>query len=137
MKLLITVAAASIAFGNQNSKTGIYLAKIVLAFSILYGLAFAALLQYFYDQYSQDIYFYTPWRYSLIEALGFSALATFVSGFLVWALLRGMKRQRSPDSSRVRPVSNVGVHFPANARSLAFHPRDAALLRFHQSHRVR
>jgi len=85
-KLLITVAAASIAFGgNQNSNIGVYLAKIVLAFSILYGVAFAALLQYFYDEYSQNVNAYTPWRYSMIEALGFSALGSFVSGFLLWA----------------------------------------------------
>lgn len=89
-KLLITVAAASIAFGgNQNSRTGVYLAKIVLAFSILYGVAFAALLQYFYDEYSQNVRAYTPWRYSLIEALGFSALGCFVSGFLLWAFNLG------------------------------------------------
>jgi hypothetical protein len=80
-KLIITLAAASIAFGgSQNSKPGVLLAKIVLAFSILYGVTFTALLQYFYDEYTQDVNSYVPLRYALIQALGFSTLACFVMG---------------------------------------------------------
>jgi hypothetical protein len=46
-KLLITVAAASIAFGaNQNTTDGILVAKIILAFSILYGVLFCASVLY-------------------------------------------------------------------------------------------
>ena len=85
-KLLITVAAASIAFGGgQNPRWGVIVAKIVLAFSILYGVTFAALLQFFYDQYCIDVRFYTASRYSLIEALGFSTLACFIGGYFFWA----------------------------------------------------
>ncbi len=85
-KLLITVAAASIAFGGgQNPRWGVIVAKIVLAFSILYGVTFAALLQFFYDQYCIDVRFYTRPRYSLIEALGFSTLACFIGGYFFWA----------------------------------------------------
>src|SRR5882762_11571267 len=63
-KLIITLAAASIAFGgNQTSKVGILVAKIALAFSILYGVTFAALLQFFYDEYTQNVNAYVPWRY--------------------------------------------------------------------------
>jgi len=37
VKLMITVGAASIAFGgNQSPKAGIFVAKIIIAFSILY-----------------------------------------------------------------------------------------------------
>ena len=72
-KLLITVAAASIAFGgNQQPAKEIASAKVILAFAILYGVMFCALLQFFYDEYSQNVRAYTRRRYSLIEALGFS-----------------------------------------------------------------
>jgi len=90
MKLLITVAAASIAFGaNQSPRAGVFVAKIVLAFSILYGVVFSGLLQFFYDDYAQDVRAYTRGRYSLIEALGFSSLACFVAGYFVWAFNLG------------------------------------------------
>ena len=86
IKLLITVAAASIAFrATDHTKTGISVAKILLAFSILYGAVFSALLQFFYDEYSQDVRAYTRFRYSLIEALGFSCLTSFIAGYFVWA----------------------------------------------------
>ena len=84
-KLIITLAAASIAFGgNQASKAGILIAKIMLAFSILFGVTFAALLKYFYDEYTQNVNSYVPWRYALIQALGFSTLGSFVTGYFVW-----------------------------------------------------
>lgn len=85
-KLLITVAAASIAFGGgQHPLRGVVIAKIVLSFSILYGVAFAALLQFFYDEYCVNVRAYTLIRYSLIESLGFSTLACFIGGYFFWA----------------------------------------------------
>src|ERR1035441_10099536 len=89
-KLLITVAAASIAFGGgQHPPSGILIAKIVLSFSILYGVAFTALLQFFYDEYCINVRAYTPFRYSLIQALGFSTLACFCFGYFIWAFNLG------------------------------------------------
>jgi hypothetical protein len=86
IRLLVTVAAASIAFGgSQHEKVGIINAKIILAFSILYGVVFSGLLQFLYDEYGQNVRAYTRTWYSLIEALGFSALACFIGGFLWWA----------------------------------------------------
>jgi hypothetical protein len=35
------------------------IAKIVLSFSILYGVTFAALLQFYYDEYSINVRAYT------------------------------------------------------------------------------
>ena len=85
-KLLITVAAASIAFGgNQQGAKQISTAKIILAFSILYGVLFCAVLHFFYDQYTQNVRAYTRCRYSLIEALGFSTLFCFIAGYFFWA----------------------------------------------------
>lgn len=90
MQLLITVAAASIAFGStERLRPGVFAAKIILAFSILYGVLFSGLLQYFYDEYSQNVRAYTRFRYSLIEALGFSTLVCFVAGYLAWAFNLG------------------------------------------------
>jgi len=90
MKLLVTVAAASIAFGaNQSPRTGVLVAKLILVFSILYGVIFSGLLQFFYDEYTQNVRAYTRIRYSLIQALGFSALVCFIAGFFVWAFNLG------------------------------------------------
>ncbi len=87
VKLLLTVAAASIAFGpNGSAAVGIAQAKIVLAFSVLYGVMFSALLLFFYDDYAQNVRSYRPIRYSLIQALGFASLVCFVGGYLLWAL---------------------------------------------------
>jgi len=89
-KLLITVAAASIAFGGgQSPSKGILIAKVVLAFAILYGVSFAALLLFFYDDYCQNVEAHTPFRYSLNEALGFSTLICFIGGYFVWAFNLG------------------------------------------------
>jgi len=85
-KLLITVAAASIAFGTDKEvKLWISLAKIILAFSVLYGTLFVGLLQFFYEDYAQNLESYRPWRYTLIQSLGFSAITCFFAGYLVWA----------------------------------------------------
>ena len=73
----------------QSPRAGVFVAKIVLAFSILYGVVFSGLLQFFYDDYAQDVRAYTRGRYSLIEALGFSSLACFVAGYFVWAFNLG------------------------------------------------
>jgi hypothetical protein len=89
-KLLITVAAASIAFGaSQAQGGGIFIAKIILAFSILYGVLFSALMQYRYEEYAQNVRSYSRGWYSVIEALGISCLACFIAGYFVWAFNLG------------------------------------------------
>ncbi len=88
-QLLVTVAAASIAFGGSNQNPGAPLvsdAKLLLACSIFYGLAFCALLLWRYDEYCQNMSSYTlPW-YSTIFALGFSGFLCFIVGYLCWGL---------------------------------------------------
>ncbi len=87
VKLLITVAAASIAFGSSRAPANTaFIPKVVLAFAVLFGLVFSALLLFFYEQYAQNVQSYRPLRYSLIQALGFSCLACFVAGYVIWAL---------------------------------------------------
>jgi hypothetical protein len=86
-KLLITVAAASIAFaGNSNSGTGVVVGKIVLSFSVLYGVGFCAFLLYCYDEYGYNVHSYTPRWYKTVQAFGFSSLACFFVGYFAWAL---------------------------------------------------
>ena len=85
-KLLITVAAASIAFGGgQATRNETTIAKLILAFSILYGLLFCASMLYMYDEYGQNIEVYTRFWYSTVESLGVSALLCFILGYGVWA----------------------------------------------------
>jgi len=85
-QLLITVAAASIAFGANSQSPGAALvgAKLLLAWSIIYGVLFCALLLWRYDEYSQDVTSYALGWYSTIVALAFSCLVCFMLGYLVW-----------------------------------------------------
>lgn len=86
MKLLITVAAASIAFGgNPQGIWQIATAKVALAWSILYGILFSALLLYRYDEYAQNVKSYTCNWYATIFAFGFSSLGCFIVGFMFWS----------------------------------------------------
>lgn len=86
-QLIITIAAASIAFGGtQNPKPSIAAAKVFLAFCILYGVLFCSTVLYRYDEYNQNVRSYTRFWYSTVESLGFAALACFVLGYLAWAL---------------------------------------------------
>jgi hypothetical protein len=86
-QLLVTVAAASIAFGGTNHAPGAPIvndAKLLLAWSIFYGVAFCALLLWRYDEYTQNVRSYTLGWYSAIFAIGFSSLLCFMSGYLLW-----------------------------------------------------
>lgn len=89
-QLLVTIAAASIAFGGNNGhltpSTGVAIAKALLAWSVFYGVLFCALLLWRYDEYSQNMKSYTlPWH-STVFASGFSSLTFFIVGFVVWSL---------------------------------------------------
>ena len=91
VQLLVTVAAASIAFGS-NGGTGqanappiwLGVAKLSLAYSIFFGVLFCALLLWRYDEYAQDMESYTPFWHSTVSALGFSCLIGFFLGYVTW-----------------------------------------------------
>jgi len=83
-QLLVTVAAASIAFGGNGQAILVLVAKLVLAWSIFYGVLFCALLLWRYDEYGQDLRSYTIGWYSTVLAFGFSSLICFMAGYLVW-----------------------------------------------------
>jgi hypothetical protein len=91
-KLLITLAAASITFGsNPNKDILIFVAKLVLAFSIVCGVLFCALVLYLYDEYTQNVEVLTRFRYCTLEALGFTTLISFFLGYIAWALNLGAR----------------------------------------------
>ncbi len=85
-QLLVTVAAASIAFGgsSQSLSTAIVIAKLLLAWSIFYGVSFCAVLLWRYDEYAQNLESYTVFWYSTVFALGFSSFLCFMFGYLAW-----------------------------------------------------
>ena len=84
-QLLVTVAAASIAFGGNNQTSiSIVIAKLLFAWSIFYGVLFCALLLWRYDEYAQDMESYTLGWYSTVFAFGFSSLTCFMFGYLAW-----------------------------------------------------
>jgi hypothetical protein len=86
-QLLVTVAAASIAFGGDKSPRAVFpivIAKSLLAWSIFYGVLFCAFVLYRYDEYTQDVKSYTRWWYSTVESLGFATLVCFMFGYLAW-----------------------------------------------------
>ena len=86
-KLLITLAAASITFGGVDSQVkGIFAAKMILAFTILFGVLFCAAVLYRYDEYNQNVHSYTRRWYCTVEALAFATLVNFFVGYIVWAI---------------------------------------------------
>ncbi len=87
IQLLVTVAAASLAFGGLPTASiprTVLLAKLLLAWSVFFGVLFCAILLWRYDEYAQDRYSYTLFWYSTVFALGFSCLVCFMIGYLVW-----------------------------------------------------
>jgi hypothetical protein len=89
-QLLVTIAAASIAFGGGSggpvsmTPVAIAIAKLLLAWSVFYGVLFCALLLWRYDEYTQNVHSYTlPWH-STVFACGFCSLTFFTFGFVMW-----------------------------------------------------
>jgi hypothetical protein len=89
VQLLVTVAAASLAFGgvpNAGVARTVLAAKLLLAWSVFFGVLYCAILLWRYDEYAQDRYSYTLFWYSTVFALGFSCLTCFMVGYLVWGI---------------------------------------------------
>ena len=84
VQLVITVSAASIAFGGNNQPSPVTTAKLLLAWCVFYGVLFCATLIWRYDEYAQSVKSYTIFWYSTVFALGFSCLICFMLGYLAW-----------------------------------------------------
>ena len=86
-KLMVTVAAASIAFGGDRAQRPVLLiiiAKLLLAWSILYGVFFCIVLLWRYDEYAQNMESYTKSWYSTVFASGFASFFCFIAGYIAW-----------------------------------------------------
>jgi hypothetical protein len=86
-KLMVTIAAASIAFGGdrgQKPDLWIVVAKLLLAWSILYGVFFCIVLLWRYDEYAQNVESYTKGWYSTVFASGFAGFFCFIAGYITW-----------------------------------------------------
>jgi hypothetical protein len=86
-KLMVTVAAASIAFGGdkgQKSELLIVIAKLFLAWSIVYGVFFCWVLLWRYDEYAQNMESYTKEWYATVFASGAASFTCFIAGYICW-----------------------------------------------------
>ena len=67
-----------------TTSIGIAIGKLLLAWSVFYGVLYCALLLWRYDEYTQNMESYTlPWH-STVFACGFSSLTFFTFGFVLW-----------------------------------------------------
>jgi hypothetical protein len=55
---------------------------VLIRFSVIYGVFFMALLNFFYEGFLQHRQSYAPWKYRLVNIAGFSALFTFAIGYI-------------------------------------------------------
>jgi hypothetical protein len=86
-KLMVTIAAASIAFGGDKAQQPVLLiliAKLLLAWSILFGVFFCIVLLWRYDEYAQNMKSYTKGWYSTVFASGFAGFTCFIAGYICW-----------------------------------------------------
>ncbi len=85
-KVLIGLAAASISFGGLNSTNGnVFTAKMLLAYSIAFSLAFCITVINFYENYLHALESYTPIKCALVESCGLTSLFCFALGYCYWA----------------------------------------------------
>ncbi len=91
IETLIGLATGSIVLlaGSSVLRSGgrlpwVYASPMVLmGFSVIYGLFFMGLLNFFYECFLHNRSSYLAWRYRLVNVVGFSALFTFAIGY-VW-----------------------------------------------------
>jgi hypothetical protein len=85
-KVLIGLAAASISFGGLNTTNpNIFTAKMLLAYSIGFSLAFSIMVINFYENYLHGLRSYIPIKIALVEASGITSLICFFLGYSYWA----------------------------------------------------
>jgi hypothetical protein len=85
-KVTIGLAAASISFGGINAgHVEIYTAKLLLAYSIAFALAFCILVINFYENYLHDMESYRPFMCAIVESSGLTSLFCFALGYWYWA----------------------------------------------------
>jgi hypothetical protein len=88
-EVVTTLASASLVF-IPGSKLAVFphvssFALVLLGFSVLYCILFMAFLTVFYEKFLYDGASYKPWKYGLINALGFGGLFCFGLAYAVLA----------------------------------------------------
>lgn len=92
-EVLITLASASLVFiptihvSSLLPKLGV--SMVLLGFTVVYALAFMALLTYFYEMFLFDPESFTAFRSSLIFTLGFSAFSCFALAYIWLSIVTG------------------------------------------------
>jgi hypothetical protein len=89
-EVVTTLASASVVF-IPGSKLAVYphlssFALVLLGLTVLYCVLFMALLALFYEKFLYDNLSYKPWKYGLINALGFAALSCFGIAYVALAV---------------------------------------------------
>jgi len=85
-KVTIALAAASISFGGLTANNPqIWTAKLLLAYSIAFSLAFCVFMINFYENYLHDLRSYVPWKAAFVESSGLTSLFCFAVGYWYWA----------------------------------------------------
>jgi len=85
-KVMIGLAAASISFGGLNTtNSNVFAAKMLLAYSIAFGLLFCISAINFYENYLHDLGSYTPFKCALVESFGLTSMFCFTLGYVYWA----------------------------------------------------
>jgi hypothetical protein len=85
-KIIIGLAAASISFGGLNTtNVNVFTTKMLLAYSIVFSLAFSITVVNFYENYLHDITSYKPLKCAMVESFGPTSLFCFALGYGYWA----------------------------------------------------
>jgi hypothetical protein len=85
-KVLIGLAAASISFGGFNTTNeNVFTAKMLLAYSIAFSLAFCITVINFYENYLHGLESYKPFKCAMVESFGLTSLFCFALGYAYWA----------------------------------------------------
>jgi hypothetical protein len=89
-EVVTTLASASLVF-VPSSRLSAYphscaFALVLLGFTVLYSVAFMAVLTYFYEGFLYNEQSYRPWKYGLVHALGFGCLFCFALAYLLLAV---------------------------------------------------
>jgi hypothetical protein len=102
-EVVTTLASASLVFiPGSKLATCPHLssfALLMLGFSVLYSVLFMALLAFFYETFLYDNSSYTPWKYGLINALGFGGLLCFAAAYV--ALAVGVSTMQSAQTTNL------------------------------------
>jgi hypothetical protein len=92
-EVVTTLASASLVF-IPGSKLAAYphlssFALVFLGLTVLYCVLFMALLAFFYEEFLYDNLAYKPWKYGLVNALGFGGLFCFGTAYILLAVGAG------------------------------------------------